>query len=200
MMIISSPSSSTPSRQLIPSESMPPPALPFRRFKQQDIRKLDKLVQMWTEESFKRQTNFFMYEGAPMVWCDSPLLINWLVVYHQGTGEIASRKQLAVRAHVRAEEVKGRVIARLRTCKGVTVGVDGWTNVRHDKVINLCPVGRAVAYYWDSVVLKRGATAEEQAGPIWGRPSLYYQVIDIGGGNCHGQRSCQWRHLQAPTR
>ena len=46
------------------------------------------------------------------------------------------------------------------------MGVDGWTNVRHDKVINLCPVGRSIAYYWDSVVLKRGATAEEQAGPI----------------------------------
>ena len=89
---------------------MPPPSLPFKRLKQQDIRKIDKSVQMWTEEALKRQTDFFMYEGAPMWWCDSSLLRAWLMAYHKGTGEILSRKQLAVMAHVRAEEVKGRVI------------------------------------------------------------------------------------------
>ena len=107
---------------------------------------------------------------------------NWLIAYHQGTGEILTRKQLTVRAHMRAEEVKGRVIGKLRTCKGVTVGVDGWTNVRHDKVINLCPVGRTIAYYWDSVVLKRGATAEEQTVPIRdGLRSIIKSLISVVG-------------------
>ncbi len=101
-----------------------------------------------------------------MQLADSPYLRTWLEAYVRGTGEIASRKAVALRAHMRAQEVKGRVVGKLRSCRGVTVGVDGWTNVRHDKVINLCPVGRSVAFYWDSVVLKRGATAEDQAEPI----------------------------------
>ena len=112
------------------------------------------------------QTDFFVIENVPMRLADSPHLRTWLEAYHKGSGEIATRKAVTLRAHVRAQEVKGRVIGKLRSCRGVTVGVDGWTNVRHDKVINLCPVGRSVAFYWDSVVLKRGATAEEQTEPI----------------------------------
>jgi hypothetical protein len=144
----------------------PPEVLAIKRMKQQDIRKHDCFTQLKTEEALCCQTDFFVYDMVPLQLADSPYLRAWLEAFIKGTGEIASRKQLAIRVHARAEEVKGRVIGKLRACRGVTVGVDGWTNVRHDKVINLCPVGRSVAYYWDSVVLKRGATAEEQAGPI----------------------------------
>ena len=83
-----------------------------------------------------------------------------------GAGAVANRRALAMRAHDAASAVKLQVVAKLRVCRGVTVGIDGWTNVRHDKVINLCPVGRGVAYYWDSMILKRGASAEEQVVPI----------------------------------
>ena len=97
---------------------------------------------------------------------DSPYLAEWLKNYKAGLGEIDTRRAMAIRAHGRAHEVKMKVVSRLQVCRGVTVGVDGWTNVRHDKVINLCPVGRGVAYYWSSVVLKKGASAKEQTKPI----------------------------------
>ena len=77
-----------------------------------------------------------------------------------------NRRQLAASLHDRVEGVMVQVIQRLAACGGVTVGIDGWTNVRHDKVINLCPLGRGVAYYWRSVVLQARADAQSQSGPI----------------------------------
>ena len=84
----------------------------------------------------------------------------------QGSADVAHRKQLPAVAHGRVEEVRAQVIDRLRLCKGLTVAIDGWTDVRHGKVINLCSVGRGVACYWDSIVLKRRATAEQQHAPV----------------------------------
>ena len=149
-------------------ESLPPsfPSSQQKRMKQTDIRMHDTSQQQRNEAALNAQVDFFLYEGIALRIADSPWLRLWLDAYVRGLGEIADRKALAIRAHARASQVKQQVIAKLRVCRGVTVGVDGWTNVRHDKVINLCPVGRAVAYYWNSVVLKRGATAEEQAEPV----------------------------------
>ena len=118
----------------------------------------------------ERQADFFLHEGLSFRLADSPYLLPWLQAfaeaYELGSADVAHRKQLPAVAHSRVEDVRDQVIDRLRLCKGVTVALDGWTNVRHDKVINLCPVGRGVAYYWDSIVLKRRATADEQHAPV----------------------------------
>ena len=155
---------------------------PAKRMKQVDIRCLDSTQQQKNEESLRAQVDFFLYEGISLRTADSPFLKAWLDAYVRGTGELLSRRGLAVRAHVTAQTVRGHVIGRLRACRGVTVGIDGWTNVRHDKVINLCPVGRSVAYYWESVVLKKGASAEEQAVPIADglRSIINAQVLVVG--------------------
>jgi hypothetical protein len=157
----------SPTLSLMSPPSPPPIA---KRFKQQDIRKHDSAGQQKTDAALNAQVAFFLYEGLALRVADSPYLKDWLDAYviagKAGVEEVANRRALAARAHGAAMEVKAQVIAKLRLCRGVTVGVDGWTNVRHDKVLNLCPVGRGVAYYWNSVVLKRSASAPDQVGPI----------------------------------
>jgi hypothetical protein len=39
---------------------------------------------------------------------------------------------------------------KLRASAATTVAIDGWTNVQHDKVINVLPVTNGVAYYWQN--------------------------------------------------
>lgn len=34
----------------------------------------------------------------------------------------------------------------------VSVCIDGWTNVKHEKVTNIIPICNNVAYYWTSIV------------------------------------------------
>jgi len=152
-----------------------------KRLKQQDIRQHDSTRQQKSDVALSAQVAFFLYEGIALRIADSEYLQKWMDAYviaaNAGVEEVANRRALAAGAHAAATEVKGEVIAKLRRCRGVTVGVDGWTNVRHDKVINLCPVGRGVAYYWDSVVLKRGASAAEQAGPV---TAGLRSIIDAG--------------------
>jgi hypothetical protein len=73
---------------------------------------------------------------------------------------------MAVRGHERAEAVRRQLVNKLQASEGVTVGVDGWTNVNGHKVVNLCPVAGGVAYYWDSVVLRQCSAATDQLGPV----------------------------------
>jgi hypothetical protein len=153
-------------RVYVPSKPPSPPPHSYKKLKQQDIRKHDAAQHLNNEASLNAQVDFFLYEGIALRTSDSPYLRLWLDAYTKGLGDIADRRALAIRAHTRAHQVKNQVIAKLRVCRGVAVGIDGWTNVRHDKVLNLCPVGRGIAYYWDSLVLKGSASAEEQVGPI----------------------------------
>ena len=91
------------------------------------------------------------------------LFIRSLTKYRQAPSAILpTRKELAGQVFDNVRVMKPIVLGRLRTSACVTVGMDGWTNVRHEKVINLVPVANGVAYYWDSVVLKKRSTAAAQ--------------------------------------
>jgi hypothetical protein len=92
----------------------------------------------------------------------SPLFHKALYAFRQSDAPPPTRKDLAVQVYDNVRTMKREVVDQLRSCAGVTVGMDGWTNVRHEKVINLVPVASGVAYYWDSVVLTARSTAEAQ--------------------------------------
>ena len=49
--------------------------------------------------------------------------------------------------HERAEAVRVQVVARLQEAMGVTIGLDGWTNVNGLKFINVVILAGGVAYY-----------------------------------------------------
>jgi hypothetical protein len=137
----------------------PPPG---KRLKQQSIERYDQSKTQLTEIACALQVDCFLYEGCSFLLADSARLRTWLEAYRKGSGLVLGRRQVAARAAQRVAGVKQQVVDRLRACKGVTVGIDGWTNVRGDKVINVCPVGRGIAYYWDSLVMHGYATADDQ--------------------------------------
>ena len=164
--VVSFLSSSSSSKRVYTAPPPPPPSSFTReQLKQQDIRMHDTTAQAKNEASLHAQVDFFLYEGIALLVADSAYLREWPQAYQRGPGDILSRKAVAAQSVVRAQGVMDQVMAKLRLCRGVTVGLDGWAKVRHDN-INLCPVGRSVAYYWDSLVLKRGASADDQAGHI----------------------------------
>jgi hypothetical protein len=119
-----------------------------------------------TQAAINAQVDCFLYDGLSMRLADSVYLRQWLELLRLSKGDVASRKQVAALGAGRVEQVRKRVIAALQPSPGVTVGIDGWTNVRHEKVINLCPVVGGIAFYWDSVVMKRQSTAAAQLQPV----------------------------------
>ena len=158
--------------QMLPSSNKriamvsPDSDLPSKRSRQQSIKKYEVTDSVRLAAVQDAQVDFFLHERLPFRMADSPHLHHWLQLHRQSGGEVLGRKPLAFRLQQRVDVVMAQVLDKLRLCNGVTIGVDGWTNVRHDKVINICPVGRGVAYYWNSVVLKEYADADSQCGPI----------------------------------
>ena len=147
------------------SMAPPSPQQP-KRMRQQSIRQFDATEVQRSTEAREAQIDFFLLTGLSFRIADSDALHRWLELFRLGDGSILGRRALAVGLQSRVEGVMEQVVNRLRACNGVTIGVDGWTNVRHDKVINICPVGRGVAYYWNSVVLREYADADSQYGPL----------------------------------
>jgi hypothetical protein len=140
--------------------AMAPP--PQKRLKQTVITTYDRMRQSATAAAIDAQVDYFLYRGVAFRAAEDPYLLNWLRIFKDGDGTIATPRRMQTLAEDRMQLVKDTVTARLRACHGVAVGIDGWTNVRHDKVINLCPVGRGIAYYWASVVMKRDSGADAQ--------------------------------------
>jgi hypothetical protein len=144
----------------------PPPRRPAKRLMQRSIKQWETTDLQRTAAAHDGQLDFWLEEGLPFLLADSPGLHEWMHLHHLGDGSILNRRQLVAGLQGRVDGIMKQVVSHLRACSGVTVGIDGWTNRRHEKVINLCPVGRGVAYYWNSVVLQGYANAEAQCGPI----------------------------------
>ena len=123
-------------------------------------------LRLSTAKAIDAQVDLWLYEGLAYLLADSKYLRHWLTLFRQGSGEVAGRKQIALRAPARAAEVMNRVKHLLRQSSGVTVGIDGWTNVNGAKVINFCPVARGTAFYFHSAVLKDFSTAAAQHIPV----------------------------------
>ena len=50
-----------------------------------------------------------------------------------------------------SRDLRNRLVQRL-LFKPITVAVDGWTNVKQEKVTNVCLIAGGIAYYWCSIV------------------------------------------------
>jgi hypothetical protein len=115
-----------------------------------------------SKKAVEAMVDFFLYENIAFRLADSPKLLAWLDLYKKGGSQLATRKQMVWIGHERAEAVRVQVVARLQEAMGVTIGLDGWTNVNGLKVINVVILAGGVAYYWDSLVLKAHARAVDQ--------------------------------------
>lgn len=49
-----------------------------------------------------------------------------------------------------ASEMKLKIVAKVAN-ENVTMCVDGWTNCRHRKMLNVCIIVKGEAYFWESV-------------------------------------------------
>lgn len=67
-------------------------------------------------------------------------------------GALPTRRALRESLLSEASALRTRLINRLRNSKtAVTVAVDGWTNVRHEKVTNVLVLQGGQAFYWCSI-------------------------------------------------
>ena len=126
------------------------------------MRRFERGAEELSRAAEEAQTALWLREGLSFRLTESPHLHQWAKAYALGNGELLSRRRLVVLAHRLVQRVMQEVLTVLRRCKSVTVGIDGWTNTNHIKVINVVPVGRGVAYYWDSLVMRNQSTAQAQ--------------------------------------
>ena len=100
-----------------------------------------------------------------------------LDLYKHGNYSLPSRKTITSIIAQRAKNIKAQVVQRLSKAPSVSVGLDGWTNARQDKVINIVPVAQGVAYYWQSLVMSGRSTAIDQQPLV---ASALSSLIDHG--------------------
>lgn len=93
--------------------------------------------------------------SLPLQLMEREDFINMLLTVQQSTCRLPSKHALGLAQVQLANDLRSRLINRLRQFgvhSPVTVGVDGWTNVRRDKVTNILPLCASNAYYWTSIV------------------------------------------------
>jgi hypothetical protein len=146
----------------------------LERIRERNRRQQQQSLENWrspwraeaVERAYELQAEYFMYEGIPFRNAASDRLRAWAAALVKAGGAVATPALLTSVSHQRAKGVRERVVKKLQEDEGVTVGMDGWTNVNGHKVINLVPVAHGVAYYWDSVVLKHHSRAIDQHDPV----------------------------------
>lgn len=95
--------------------------------------------------------------------------MNMMYCWRNSSELLPTRKRMRIMYKDEANKMKKMVVNKLKasTSTPVTVALDGWTNTRHDKVINVTPICGGVAYYWQSTVMStERCTAENQAPHI----------------------------------
>ena len=96
----------------------------------------------------------FSCHSLPLRLVASQQFIDILHLFRQcPSAVIPSVCELAREQDAAFEKLKVKVVQRMTSANThVTIAVDGWTNIRHDKVVNIVPLCRGSAYYWTSVV------------------------------------------------
>ena len=124
------------------------------------------LVPVVKESVAECMADCFAVHSLPMVLADSPVFQRMLYAFRQTLDPPPQRRQVSRQFAERVKAIRPQVLNALRLGAGITVGIDGWTNVRHEKVVDLVPVSNGVAYYWDSIILKKRSTAKAQTKPV----------------------------------
>ena len=116
------------------------------------------------ERSFVKQNNaavrpalaeLFASCSLPHHLIELPQLIAALNAYRSSDIALPSRATLRQDILTLAQQLRAAVVRRLKGyCRSypLTVAIDGWTNVRQDKVTNVLILCGGVAFYWCSIV------------------------------------------------
>jgi hypothetical protein len=107
----------------------------------------------------------FAFHSIPHHIIDSPVFREALETFRTGTAPLPNRRQLKEEQDAVAQRLRSDLLDRLRrwcAFSPLTVGIDGWTNTRHDKVTNVVLLCGGIAYYWCSIV-----NSVEQSTATW---------------------------------
>lgn len=99
--------------------------------------------------------NMFADCGLAHHLIERPSFIAAFEAYRHATIPVGDRRALKRHQSILAHELREKVVKAARThCRShpLTIGIDGWTNVRQDKVTNVVILCGGVAYYWCSIV------------------------------------------------
>lgn len=114
--------------------------------------------------------------GLPLQLTDNPSFRRLLASYRScSSSSIPNRNKLRAIQTGLADDKRAELLTLLtESTAPVSLAVDGWTNVRQDKVTNLVLMHNGVAYYWCSItnVIERG-TAE------WNHRVIKERVDDL---------------------
>jgi hypothetical protein len=89
---------------------------------------------------------------------DFPEFVHLVDIIRSSTCPLPTRKLLRRDQLQLAQDLRGRVVRQLRNhCRAspITIAIDGWTNVNHNKVTNVIILCGGTAYYWCSIVNSR---------------------------------------------
>jgi hypothetical protein len=87
---------------------------------------------------------------------DNPHFLAWLLAWRQSSAMLPSGKKLRAVIATTSDGMRKDLLERLRNSSTpLGVAIDGWTNVRHDKITNILLISNGVAFYWCSIVNSR---------------------------------------------
>lgn len=102
--------------------------------------------------------------SLPLQLIEREQFINMLLVIRQSTNPLPTKRALTAEQYLTETEIRTKVVAHLKAISEncpITLAVDGWTNVRHDKITNVLPLCASNAFYWTSIVNSLDASTAE---------------------------------------
>ena len=138
------------------------------------------------QRSFVKQNNvavrpafaeLFASCSLPHSLIESPLFIAALSAYRQGDDALPTAARLRHDILDHAQRMRAAVISQLKGyCRSypLTIAIDGWTNVRQDKVTNVLVLCGGVAFYWCSIV-----NVSDRNTAVWMHDPVRKVLLDI---------------------
>ena len=155
----SSPASVPPADALLPPPPVPSvPQAPKRRKVEVDANQRDlpsSFAPIRNSLVMPAIANMFADCGLAHHLIERPSFIAAFEAFRNATIPIGNRRALKQHQSILAQQLREKVVKAARThCRShpLTIGIDGWTNVRQDKVTNVVILCGGVAYYWCSIV------------------------------------------------
>ena len=95
----------------------------------------------------------FAIHSLPLSLIESPYFLSMIDNCRTSRSVLPTRKTLRIEQRALHDQRRLQlldVLSSPQVC--ATIAIDGWTNVRHDKVTNILPIVEGRAYYWAGVV------------------------------------------------
>jgi hypothetical protein len=149
---VTSAAAATPAKRVASTDSSAESIVP--RKKQRSL--LDTFRSTTNADLGKMAATAFAVNRISFNVLSSPEFLSFLDAYRTAT--VPAPTRFALRDHTinEAASMRRTLLTRLRSSTAlIGIALDGWTNVRHDKVTNIVLLSSGEAFYWCSIVNER---------------------------------------------